>query len=97
MWLLAPFVACGYNKAEPGDLITLVPPSGDVIDATLCPRMAAKKTPRTKPHTTNDPVLLNGLKSVVRARRVVAAHIAIERRDDRAINPEDTYAYVSRK
>jgi hypothetical protein len=72
-------VACSYNEAKLGDLIAVMPASRDVIDAALCPRMAANNTSSTKPYTTNDAVLLDGLKSVMRTRRVIATNITIKR------------------
>jgi len=74
-----------------------MPTRGNIIDATLSPGMATGNPASPKPHATHDSVLLDGLKCVVRARRVVAADIPIERRDDCAINSKNRNADIARE
>jgi hypothetical protein len=97
MWWLAPFVAGGYNKAEPSDLIPVMPASGDVIDPALRPGVTANDTSRAEPYATNNSMFLDGLQSVMRARWVVATDVAVQWRNYRTINTKNNDAYVSRK
>lgn len=68
-----------------------------VIDAALRPGVASKDSPGAKRSAADQPVLLNRLERVARTGRVVAAHIAVQRRNDCAVSAKDHHCTVTGK
>src|SRR6478735_3016035 len=61
---------------------------GDRVVTTGRPRVAACQTTRRQPASAQAPVLLHRLEGVRRAARVVAADLAVQRADQRAVGAQ---------
>src|SRR5690349_3357572 len=61
---------------------------GDRVVATGRPGVAARQPAHREPAAADAPVLAHGLEGVRRAARVVAADLAVERADDRAVGAQ---------
>src|SRR5690606_33283649 len=85
------------HEAEARDPVGRGACRGRVVDPTGGPRVAAGDPPRAQCDALDHAVTLNRLQCGVRARRVVAADIAVERRDHCSIRAQNEHTDIARK
>jgi hypothetical protein len=66
-----------------------------VIDAALCPGVATQDPPYPKRGASDKSVLLDRLECVARAGRVIAAHVAVQRRDHCSVSAKNYHRTVT--
>ena len=78
-----------------GKRVSLNSADWHVIDAAFSPRVASSDSPHSHPRPANNAVTLDRLEGEVGARGVIAADIAVKRRDHRAIGAQDDHANIA--